>query len=140
VKVNWRNIEHHLFVRKCNNIYIAGYLTNVCNLQITVEDTQLPDDEPGEEDDPTYCAVCGRCDREDRLLLCDGCDAGYHLDCLTPPLTDVPVDEWFCPRCAPRRGRIVCWGSITAVCFILTRLTNLKGSKLMSLLVVHMLC
>ena len=79
----------------------------MCNLQITVEDTQLPDDEPGEEDDPTYCAVCGRCDREDRLLLCDGCDAGYHLDCLTPPLTDVPVDEWFCPRCAPRRGRLV---------------------------------
>ncbi|XP_030876393.1 PHD and RING finger domain-containing protein 1-like [Leptonychotes weddellii] len=29
-----------------------------------------------EEEDPTFCEVCGRSDREDRLLLCDGCDAG----------------------------------------------------------------
>ena len=21
------------------------------------------------------------------LLICDGCDAGYHLDCLEPPLS-----------------------------------------------------
>ncbi|XP_075693699.1 PHD and RING finger domain-containing protein 1 isoform X2 [Rhinoderma darwinii] len=53
-----------------------------------------------EEDNPTNCEVCGRCDREDRLLLCDGCDAGYHMECLTPPLNAVPVDEWFCPECA----------------------------------------
>ncbi|NXI91210.1 PHRF1 protein, partial [Psophia crepitans] len=54
-----------------------------------------------EEDDLTFCEVCGRSDREDRLLLCDGCDAGYHMECLNPPLSEVPVDEWFCPVCAP---------------------------------------
>nr|XP_009939383.1 PREDICTED: PHD and RING finger domain-containing protein 1 [Opisthocomus hoazin] len=53
------------------------------------------------EDDPTFCEVCGRSDREDRLLLCDGCDAGYHMECLNPPLSEVPVEEWFCPACAP---------------------------------------
>ncbi|KAG9475593.1 PHD and RING finger domain-containing protein 1 isoform X2 [Eleutherodactylus coqui] len=53
-----------------------------------------------EEEDPTNCEVCGRSDREDRLLLCDGCDAGYHMECLTPPLNAIPVDEWFCPECA----------------------------------------
>ncbi|XP_030341215.1 PHD and RING finger domain-containing protein 1 isoform X2 [Strigops habroptila] len=53
------------------------------------------------EDDPTFCEVCGRSDREDRLLLCDGCDAGYHMECLNPPLSEIPVDEWFCPACAP---------------------------------------
>ncbi|XP_008592048.1 PREDICTED: PHD and RING finger domain-containing protein 1 isoform X2 [Galeopterus variegatus] len=52
-----------------------------------------------EEEDPTFCEVCGRSDREDRLLLCDGCDAGYHMECLDPPLQEVPVDEWFCPEC-----------------------------------------
>ncbi|XP_056383099.1 PHD and RING finger domain-containing protein 1 isoform X2 [Hyla sarda] len=52
------------------------------------------------DDNPTNCEVCGRSDREDRLLLCDGCDAGYHMECLTPPLNAVPVDEWFCPECA----------------------------------------
>ncbi|XP_078076972.1 uncharacterized protein phrf1 isoform X2 [Mustelus asterias] len=53
-----------------------------------------------EEADVTNCEVCGRSDREDSLLLCDGCDSGYHLDCLTPALNTVPVEEWFCPECA----------------------------------------
>ncbi|KAK1161594.1 PHD and RING finger domain-containing protein 1-like isoform X1 [Acipenser oxyrinchus oxyrinchus] len=52
------------------------------------------------EEDNTQCEVCGRSDREDRLLLCDGCDAGYHMECLNPPLNAVPVEEWFCPECA----------------------------------------
>ncbi|XP_023205530.1 PHD and RING finger domain-containing protein 1 [Xiphophorus maculatus] len=47
----------------------------------------------------TNCEVCGGSDHEDRLLLCDGCDAGYHMECLTPPLDSVPVEEWFCPEC-----------------------------------------
>ncbi|XP_071444056.1 serine/arginine repetitive matrix protein 2-like [Hetaerina americana] len=51
------------------------------------------------EEDPTFCEVCGSGDREDSLLLCDGCDRGYHLDCLTPPLTSVPIEEWFCSTC-----------------------------------------
>ncbi|XP_072495632.1 PHD and RING finger domain-containing protein 1 isoform X2 [Notamacropus eugenii] len=52
-----------------------------------------------DEEDPTFCEVCGRSDREDRLLLCDGCDAGYHMECLNPSLSEVPVNEWFCPEC-----------------------------------------
>lgn len=43
--------------------------------------------------------VCGECDREDRMLLCDGCDLGYHLECLDPPMDTVPLEEWFCPDC-----------------------------------------
>ena len=23
----------------------------------------------------------------------------YHMDCLTPPLEEVPHNEWFCPTC-----------------------------------------
>ncbi|XP_006893404.1 PREDICTED: PHD and RING finger domain-containing protein 1 [Elephantulus edwardii] len=65
--------------------------------KIPVENTQAPE---AEEDDPTFCEVCGHSDREDRLLLCDRCDAGYHMECLDPPLQEVPVDEWFCPECA----------------------------------------
>ncbi|XP_046580782.1 PHD and RING finger domain-containing protein 1-like [Haliotis rubra] len=66
--------------------------------KIPVEDKNAQEEEVEEE--PTYCEVCGRCDREDRLLLCDGCDLGYHCECLSPPLADIPVEEWFCSDCA----------------------------------------
>ena len=33
------------------------------------------------------------------MLLCDGCDAGWHTYCLTPPLGGVPEGAWFCPAC-----------------------------------------
>ena len=51
-----------------------------------IEDKSL---ENNEETDFTYCEVCGACDREDTLLLCDECDRGYHCECLNPPLDRV---------------------------------------------------
>jgi hypothetical protein len=61
----------------------------------------------GCHDDPTItsCTVCG-CQvchgKEDtaKVLLCDGCEAEYHLYCLQPALDVVPSGDWFCPPCA----------------------------------------
>lgn len=50
-------------------------------------------------EDPTVCEVCGRSGDEESMLLCDGCDLGYHMQCLSPPLTEVPIDQWYCPSC-----------------------------------------
>ncbi|NWU92487.1 PHRF1 protein, partial [Upupa epops] len=82
-----------------NNINIRARFRGKILKTIRIEDKK--NQGSNEEDDPTFCEVCGRSDREDRLLLCDGCDAGYHMECLNPPLSEVPVDEWFCPACAP---------------------------------------
>ena len=35
------------------------------------------------------------------MLLCDGCDHGYHMYCLRPPLADIPEGDWFCYDCHP---------------------------------------
>ncbi|CAG4928640.1 unnamed protein product [Colias eurytheme] len=45
------------------------------------------------------CEICSRGDDEESMLLCDGCDLGYHMQCLTPPLTEVPASQWLCPSC-----------------------------------------
>ena len=45
------------------------------------------------------CPVCDSGEREDRMILCDGCGKGFHLECLTPPLTAVPEGDWFCAGC-----------------------------------------
>ena len=52
--------------------------------------------------DTDQCGVCKEStDLED--VVCDGCDAEYHLHCLTPPVKsvdDLPAGDWFCSKCA----------------------------------------
>ena len=45
------------------------------------------------------CKECGRGDMESELLICEGCDACYHIFCLDPPLRCIPTGDWKCPAC-----------------------------------------
>ena len=45
------------------------------------------------------CEICGSASMVDPMLICDGCDKGFHLHCLRPPLERVPAGEWKCPAC-----------------------------------------
>eukprot|EP00951_Prasinocladus_malaysianus_P022989 scaffold194176_cov34-Prasinocladus_malaysianus.AAC.1 len=38
------------------------------------------------------------------MLLCDGCDKGFHTFCLKPALQCIPEGDWFCGGCAKGRG------------------------------------
>jgi len=59
------------------------------------------------------CRLCRRKCGDEFLLLCDGCDNGYHTYCLKPPLKKIPEGNWYCNYCAPvtpvkqRRGKKV---------------------------------
>ena len=33
------------------------------------------------------------------MLLCDQCQRGWHMACLTPPLSTLSSRRWICPRC-----------------------------------------
>ena len=46
-----------------------------------------------------YCQLCHLGDNESDLLLCDGCDKGYHTYCFKPELTNVPEGDWYCYEC-----------------------------------------
>jgi hypothetical protein len=51
---------------------------------------------------PSLDFACTRCRRSTgaaRMLLCDGCGAGWHLECLPKPLAAVPEGDWYCSRC-----------------------------------------
>uniref|UniRef100_A0A3B4DMB2 Bromodomain adjacent to zinc finger domain, 2A n=1 Tax=Pygocentrus nattereri TaxID=42514 RepID=A0A3B4DMB2_PYGNA len=45
------------------------------------------------------CQMCRKGDNDECLLLCDGCDRGWHMFCLRPKVTEVPEGDWFCPTC-----------------------------------------
>ena len=50
------------------------------------------------------CAICGSSRNEAQLLICDGCEAEYHMSCLTPKLTKVPAGDWYCQTCHEDRN------------------------------------
>lgn len=47
------------------------------------------------------CKVCRRSTDEQDLLLCDGCNQGFHTFCLKPKLFEIPPGDWFCVTCKP---------------------------------------
>jgi hypothetical protein len=52
-------------------------------------------------DDDLLCEGCGSPHHDADMLVCDNCLEGWHIWCLTPPLSSVPPEEepWLCDRC-----------------------------------------
>lgn len=44
-------------------------------------------------------AQCMICHKVDNLIFCDNCTLFYHLNCLCPPLVEIPEGPWNCPKC-----------------------------------------
>ena len=51
-----------------------------------------------ESDKPIMCYVCGKTNRVGPLVTCDYCPLSFHLDCLDPPMSEIPRDVWMCPN------------------------------------------
>lgn len=47
------------------------------------------------------CEICQQKGDDERILFCDFCDRGWHMDCLRPPLDKAPPGQWHCPLCPP---------------------------------------
>uniref|UniRef100_A0A8C1FRD1 Double PHD fingers 2 n=1 Tax=Cyprinus carpio carpio TaxID=630221 RepID=A0A8C1FRD1_CYPCA len=45
------------------------------------------------------CNMCGTSENDDQLLFCDDCDRGYHMYCLSPPMSEPPEGSWSCHLC-----------------------------------------
>ncbi|KAJ7098774.1 jumonji superfamily protein [Mycena belliarum] len=50
------------------------------------------------------CEICHKKNRGEEMLLCDGCDCGFHMFCLDPPLDTIPKEQWFCYTCLSGTG------------------------------------
>ncbi|KAJ2710567.1 hypothetical protein H4R19_003685, partial [Coemansia spiralis] len=53
---------------------------------------------------PETCEVCRSAENEDSMLICDGCDRGFHMFCLNPPLRAIPSNDWYCDSCVLNRS------------------------------------
>ncbi|KAL0371519.1 UNVERIFIED_CONTAM: BRCT domain-containing protein [Sesamum angustifolium] len=95
------SLERH--VQYNTHAWAKKSLENLINrVEEVVEDPRTPD----HSIDDVVCNVCGSGDRGDEMIICGaedgshGCGAGVHIDCLNPPLEDVPSEDWFCPECS----------------------------------------
>jgi hypothetical protein len=59
-------------------------------------DTSLANKQPD-----VACEVCSSVlsHTHNPIMLCDSCDAGWHIKCLPEPLAAVPEGTWMCPSC-----------------------------------------
>ncbi|KAK5856778.1 hypothetical protein PBY51_008349 [Eleginops maclovinus] len=65
--------------------------TNIAREELMSDGSMLYDD---------HCRVCHRLGD---LLCCETCSAVYHLECVKPPLVEVPEDEWQCEICVAHK-------------------------------------
>lgn len=78
---------------------IAENATNCspCFLPILNDTVDTSLAKPGKE---VSCETCLQPDNEHLMLLCDGCDRGFHTYCLPEPLDAVPIEPvWLCHDC-----------------------------------------
>ncbi|GIL82254.1 hypothetical protein Vretifemale_11164 [Volvox reticuliferus] len=63
-------------------------------------------------DPDARCVVCGEAEvgSQGDMLFCDGCNACFHMSCLTPPLTSIPTGYWFCRNCKRYRPTVSGYG------------------------------
>ncbi|KAH7045400.1 hypothetical protein BKA57DRAFT_411555 [Linnemannia elongata] len=60
------------------------------------------------EDEPWQCGNCKTCqkcestDNENKMMMCENCDKGWHCYCLDPPLDAVPTGAFYCDGCKER--------------------------------------
>ncbi|XP_052399532.1 PHD finger protein 21A-like isoform X3 [Carassius gibelio] len=59
----------------------------------------VPQPSPSSGDGDIHEDFCTVCRRSGQLLMCDTCSRVYHLDCLDPPLKNIPKGMWICPKC-----------------------------------------
>ncbi|GAA5911001.1 uncharacterized protein JCM6883_000674 [Sporobolomyces salmoneus] len=70
-------------------------LNEALEIKPTVEEETTPGD---------ACEVCKSERDPDHIVLCDDCDKGFHLNCLSPPLRQVPNTQFYCDRCLLLNG------------------------------------
>lgn len=76
-----------------DRLTVLQFLTDQFLTTTSVRDDMIQEG-PIHYDD--HCRVCHRLGN---LLCCETCPAVYHLECVDPPLDDVPSEDWQCNIC-----------------------------------------
>ena len=65
----------------------SGFLTNFVTFSWKWKEERQDENDSF----PRSCTICGKTTRGVPSVACDFCPSVYHLDCLDPPLCEVPT-------------------------------------------------
>lgn len=94
-----RNVLHILTTKEYpytsieDRLTVLQFLSDQFLTSTTVRDDMLREG-PIHYDD--HCRICHKLGD---LLCCETCPAVFHLECVDPPLADVPTEDWQCALC-----------------------------------------
>jgi ribosomal protein L37AE/L43A len=92
-----------LFLEEHDRKQIHDHVENCAPCHPNIDLWQNP--QLAKQDLHQACQVCKKTGVKSEglgMLLCDKCNAGWHMTCLDPVVRKVPKGDWFCPRCAPK--------------------------------------
>uniref|UniRef100_A0A8D3BRD0 Bromodomain PHD finger transcription factor n=1 Tax=Scophthalmus maximus TaxID=52904 RepID=A0A8D3BRD0_SCOMX len=98
--------RHILPFQECEDYPFEPLDSKVKVLQFLVDQflaTNIAREELLSEGVVAYDDHCRVCHRLGDLLCCETCSAVYHLECVKPPLQEVPEDEWQCEVCVAHK-------------------------------------
>ncbi|XP_010551894.1 PREDICTED: methyl-CpG-binding domain-containing protein 9 [Tarenaya hassleriana] len=67
-----------------------------------------PAEVPG-PDQAATCGACGRPESPDLVVVCDGCERGFHLGCVNGGVEAAPASDWICGDCVSSGVRSKLW-------------------------------
>jgi len=95
-------IEHSDYFHFQRQTVLFTSPSEVADDQLEFLPPELKDNPEARFTDESTCERCKSTERSQQMILCDECDKGYHIDCLNPPLEEMPKDDWHCSECNPR--------------------------------------
>uniref|UniRef100_A0A8C3GCK0 Bromodomain PHD finger transcription factor n=1 Tax=Cyclopterus lumpus TaxID=8103 RepID=A0A8C3GCK0_CYCLU len=98
--------RHILPFQECEDYPFEPLESKIKVLQFLVDQflaTNIAREELMSEGVVAYDDHCRVCHRLGDLLCCETCSAVYHLECVKPPLQEVPEDEWQCEVCVAHK-------------------------------------
>lgn len=72
----------------------------VVGKEVSASETTEETEESEDVGSLARCRVCNDGGDDESMLLCDVCDNGFHIYCLSPPLAAIPEGEWHCSECS----------------------------------------
>lgn len=93
VVLNILSTKEYPFTSIADRLVVLEYLTDQFLITTSVRDNLLQEG-PIHYDD--HCRICHRLGD---LLCCETCPAVFHLECVDPPMVDVPTEDWQCNIC-----------------------------------------